>query len=627
MLPDDESSSKTRRISRACLQCRARKQRCATASEPLNVQAPCQRCQKYEITCSFQTDTALGPTQNPGPSRVAQLVVELHQKITQHETRISELEKSSSPKTKLVSRGILSLNDAGKAVEIYFTHCHPMAPVLNESLLNTWPNLRTSNPILFLAICSVGLRFWETGQTQSNMVPSTYPRFSELTALLDQIVSKLLLRPTPSDVSLDSILVLLLYAQWMPCNSGNESYQSTTRAEATGAPNSRYNEVSAWAIFGLALRYALLLGLDRAAIAPFHGPIDSITENDVSRLRVWYNLLNCDFNLMLISGLPASVDPAPSAQVAERFASSIYSKHPGDIRVSGLVELVSIVHRAMQSCVDMSGHQLSPSCLRKLNIDLEKWEQTWYMRLRNTESQHNQLPFNSVRSYRLALNSASLGPLLSPAAQKSQPTSRASQLQSLDISLSAAAQMLISLCSDGETYVWDLESQNAPSFPSRPFHVDVAAVRRLYYAVDPTWISYAFAVTFLTLCYIRGVIDEDLQIHHANIASPENTTLLPASSGSIIASLLRLATDVFDSVCSTVSYHPAYEFRAVVHGAMALLLAPGSSGDHGTQEIDEIALQSLLDLINDAGLEWPGNMADVTNDLNGGWEACGLFGM
>jgi hypothetical protein len=211
--------------------------------------------------------------------------------------------------------------------------------------------------------------------------------------------------------------------------------------------------------------------------------------------------------------------------------------------------------------------------------------------------------------------------------------------------------MLISLTSDGETYVWGVESQNIPSFPNRPFHVDIAAVRRLYYAVDPTWISYTFSVTFLALCYIRGVIDgmskstkckyslhvadqiyhihtlEDLQIQHTNITSPENTLLLPASSGSIIACLLRLATDIFDSVCSTMSYHPAYEFRAVVHGATALVLAPGNSGDDGTQEIDELALQSLLDLMNDAGLEWPGNMADFTNDLNASWEASGLFNM
>ena len=67
--------------------------------------------------------------------------------------------------------------------------------------------------------------------------------------------------------------------------------------------------------------------------------------------------------------------------------------------------------------------------------------------------------------------------------------------------------MLISLSTDGGTYVWGLESQNLKSFPNRPFHVDNAAIRRLYYAVDPTWISYTFAVTFLVLCYIRGVID------------------------------------------------------------------------------------------------------------------------
>ena len=78
--------------------------------------------------------------------------------------------------------------------------------------------------------------------------------------------------------------------------------------------------------------------------------------------------------------------------------------------------------------------------------------------------------------------------------------------------------MLISLCSDGETYVWGLESQNIQSFPHRPFQVDIAAVRRLYYAVDPTWISYTFAVTFLALCYIRGVIDGEIsKVQPANI--------------------------------------------------------------------------------------------------------------
>lgn len=56
-------------------------------------------------------------------------------------------------------------------------------------------------------------------------------------------------------------------------------------------------------------------------------------------------------------------------------------------------------------------------------------------------------------------------------------------------------------------YVWNLESQNTTSFPEGPFSVDVAALNRLSYAVDSTWISHTFAVTFLVLCYIRGTVD------------------------------------------------------------------------------------------------------------------------
>lgn len=163
----------------------------------------------------------------------------------------------------------------------------------------------------------------------------------------------------------------------MPCNWSKNDDQSSNSSTTTEPAKSRYNEISAWAVLGLALRYALFLGLDRAAIAPFQGPIETVTEEDICRLRVWYNLLTCDFNLMLTSGLPATVDPTLSAQVIGQFTSSMYSQQPGDLRVSALVELVSIVHRAMQSCGDVSGRQLNSYTLRQLNNELEKWE--WYV--------------------------------------------------------------------------------------------------------------------------------------------------------------------------------------------------------------------------------------------------------
>jgi hypothetical protein len=83
----------------------------------------------------------------------------------------------------------------------------------------------------------------------------------------------------------------------------------------------------------------------------------------------------------------------------------------------------------------------------------------------------------------------------------------ASLHQALKISLTSAAQMILSLSIFGAEYVWGLDTQDQSSFPSGPFHADPDAMDWLFCAVDSTWISHTFAVTFLALCYIRGIID------------------------------------------------------------------------------------------------------------------------
>lgn len=334
-----------------------------------------------------------------------------------------------------------------------------------------------------------------------------HPRFFDIIKLLDTAVSRLLLRPTPNDVSLDSIRVLLLYAQWMPCSQS--SVDSITQETTTfrEPPKSRYNDISAWAVLGLAARYAVALGLDRNAMEPFQRPGSPVSEEDMSRVRVLNNLLTCDYNLMLTSGLPASVNPAPAASIGPAFSSHRRAQYPSDLRVTALVELVVIAHRATHSCGDLSGRQLDAVCLRKANTEFDEWEQKWMPKLRHTDSQHNQLPFNSIRWYRLALNSGSLGPLLSSSDQGQAQSLQVWRLQSLELSLTAASQMLFSLSSLGEEYVWSLDSQNAASFPTGDFSADASAVKRLCYAVDSTWISLTFAATFLVLCYVRATID------------------------------------------------------------------------------------------------------------------------
>lgn len=166
-------------------------------------------------------------------------------------------------------------------------------------------------------------------------------------------------------MTLDSIRVLLLYAQWMPYTADDDH-----------PPKSRYNEISAWAVLGLAVRYALFLGLDQKGLQPFApSSTAAVSPDEVARLRVWYNLLTCDFNLMLTSGLPASLDPTVSGQLARRFGTHRLAHQPADLRVAGLVELVALVHRTMRRYGDVSGRQLNVEGLRQLNVSFDEWEE------------------------------------------------------------------------------------------------------------------------------------------------------------------------------------------------------------------------------------------------------------
>ena len=90
----------------------------------------------------------------------------------------------------------------------------------------------------------------------------------------------------------------MLYVQWMPVDVQNGGLQDR--------PRTRYNDVSAWSMLGLAIRYALFLGLQDSPAAFSPERQASATVEDLARLRVWINLLTNDANLMLSSGLPAS---------------------------------------------------------------------------------------------------------------------------------------------------------------------------------------------------------------------------------------------------------------------------------------------------------------------------------
>lgn len=326
-------------------------------------------------------------------------------------------------------------------------------------------------------------------------------------SLFDKRISQLLLRPIPSDINLDSVQALLLYAQWMPFDEKHRE----DRFRPTPNPTSRYNDVSAWAVLGLAARYAKLLRINQQVATTGR---NNYYEEDLARFRTYYNLISCDFNLMLSSGLPVSIDPTSTRQGMLELAESDRAQLPGDLRIVALIELVSVTYKTLVKCGDFSGRTLDPKSLRSLNADLDQWERPWTVKLAHTFSQHNQLPFTSVRWYRLALNSASLAPLFSPEKQARPQHSHLLSIQYLEKSLTAACQIVFSYSFDAGDFVWDLESQLPSSFPGGLFKLDVEALQRMQYAVDSSWISYTFAVTFLVLCFVRQIVDGTSDFNH-----------------------------------------------------------------------------------------------------------------
>ncbi|THW27278.1 hypothetical protein D6D23_02953 [Aureobasidium pullulans] len=512
-----------------------------------------------------------------------------------------------------IACGILTAKEAERAVDLYFSRHHPNAPFVSEAFRKDPLSIRSTSPSVFLAICSISARSWpEEYERQPEQPCKAHLKVVDLVSLFDKRISQLLLRPIPSDINLDSVQALLLYAQWMPFDEKHRE----DRFRPTPNPTSRYNDVSAWAVLGLAARYAKLLRINQQVATTGR---NNYYEEDLARFRTYYNLISCDFNLMLSSGLPVSIDPTSTRQGMLELAESDRAQLPGDLRIVALIELVSVTYKTLVKCGDFSGRTLDPKSLRSLNADLDQWERPWTVKLAHTFSQHNQLPFTSVRWYRLALNSASLAPLFSPEKQARPQHSHLLSIQCLEKSLTAACQIVFSYSFDAGDFVWDLESQLPSSFPGGLFKLDVEALQRMQYAVDSSWISYTFAVTFLVLCFVRQIVDENLQLLCLQPAGPQ-TYLQPPNlrSGSILDRLLRLALEVCSGIECFSSFCPGHDYRKIITRAASLLGVKDQIGKDYTTEAGA-DMQSILDLIHESGFEWPEDLCGMESNLDINW--------
>ncbi|KAK3110968.1 hypothetical protein LTR53_014222 [Teratosphaeriaceae sp. CCFEE 6253] len=509
---------------------------------------------------------------------------------------------TSSANGNALSLNLLDDSDVRQMVAVYFEHCHQMAPLLDISLCHETSEMGRNRPTLLLALCCVGARFWKAVGLPFKSGHTPHPKLAALTAMLDAAISRLLLRPTTADVHIDSVRVLLL-------QTGHLAVQDRPY-------RSRYSDISAWSCLGLALRYANILRLDGAAVAPFRASQPRAHREDMSRMRVLQNLITCDWNLMLSSGFPMTSEPDLASEIGPLFAAQATAQSPGDLRVTALVELVVLSRNATRMSSDSSGRQLDMFYLRKLNTEMDIWERHWLPRLRHTEYQHSSLPFTSLRWCRLALNSAHLKPVLSTSmGPNAGPTPLdLSTLQCLEICVDAALQILLSLSGAGS----DLSNATkAPYKPSEPLVLDKSTVQRLAYAVDSAWISHTFAIAFLVLAYIRGAVDEDLNI--CPLTPPAQQARAPAQPRpeALLSRVARLALDAFRMVSESFTCHPVHGYLPAVENAVGLMF----KHDTGPQAGGEAADEGLFDFMIETGMDWPTNF----HGGDAGWPDPTLF--
>lgn len=242
--------------------------------------------------------------------------------------------------------------------------------MLNQELRYAESRLRETSPTLFLTIVAIGARFWLGRGPNSKHPWGLHPRYSDIVKLLDSSISRLLLCPSTADASLSTIQSLLLYLQWMPYD-----YVEPDQEGSHAPVHTRYNEMSAWLVFGLALRYAEFCGLEQRAMDAFKdkASADAATSEDVDAMRVWLNMVTYDCNFTLTSGMPTSLDPRPTSERAFRFFCHDAAQAPGDVRYASMVELACIIQNVRHQKDNIKERNQVISVVEEANEKFDTW--------------------------------------------------------------------------------------------------------------------------------------------------------------------------------------------------------------------------------------------------------------
>lgn len=82
--------------------------------------------------------------------------------------------------------------------------------------------------------------------------------------------------------------------------------------------------------------------------------------------------------------------------------------------------------------------------------------------------------------------------------------------------------------------------------------------------------------------------------------------------------------EIFDGVCPTAAFHFARDFQGIVRYATSLVIASDHDNTQTTEEVNDLAFQSLLEFMNDSGVDWAGSLLGETGDFTE-WNMNGML--
>lgn len=340
-----------------------------------------------------------------------------------------------------------------------------MAPFLDIEQDGSLDLLRARSTPLFLNILVVGARYWSHSSRRDTWL---HPRYSHLVTLLDQEMARLVLRPRPADLCLETVQAWMVYSHWMPVDSAN-GYRS------------RFTESSNWQCLGLAIRWAIMLGLDRPS-----------SWQDMRTFRTMLYLTESDHYLALSARKPASLPTGPLFDALGRFLADGKAQTT-DARLGSLL-------RVAQAVQVMGGRADSDESTEAFSEDVDAVERDFLTNaLANPDSDRfsPHFPFTSLRWYRIAFASTLLPPP-GPAWRFAGASFRRS--------IEWASQILYHLSPS--------RSLVSPFDPTseRPLEPDGELVRMLSFAIDQYFMVIAYVASFLVLAWQHGAINACLEI-------------------------------------------------------------------------------------------------------------------